>query len=99
MCDKELQEINIDTIKHLRYVDKTSVLAIRKDWLKRQRIQDKKDLKKQELRKHNFLWTKKGLCPNCKEHETIYKAKLCLKCYGRMLKNHRKKRKQHPARP
>jgi len=94
MGDNELEEINIDTIKHLRYVDKGQVLAVRREWLKRQRLQDKKDLRRQEGRKYNFFWAKQGLCPNCKEHEIIYKSKLCLKCYGKILKHQRKKRKE-----
>jgi hypothetical protein len=94
MDDNQLQEINIDTIKHLSWVDKGQVLLVRREWLKRQRTQDKKDLRKQEGRKHKFKWTKQGLCPNCKEHDIIYKSDYCMKCYGKILKKGRKKRKE-----
>jgi len=94
MGDNELEEINIDTIKHLDWVDKGQVLAVRREWLKRQRLQDKKDLRRQEGRKQKFYWTKKGLCYSCKEHDIIYKCDYCLKCYGKILKHQRKKRKE-----
>ena len=90
----EIQEVNVETIKNLSYNEKGTILSVRRDWLKRQRLQDKKDLRKQEMRKFNFFWNKQGLCPSCKEHEIIYKAKICLKCYGKMLKHQRKKSKK-----
>lgn len=91
MDENQLREINVETIKDLSNIDKGMVLSVRREWLKRQRLQDKKDLRRQEVIKHNFKWTSKGLCPNCKEHEIIYKSNYCMKCYGKILKLGRKK--------
>jgi hypothetical protein len=93
--DKQIQEINIDTIKNLSWIEKGQILLTRKEWLKKQRLQDKKDLRRQEKRKHDFKWTREGLCPNCKEHDIIFRTKLCLKCYGKILKIGRKRRKKN----
>jgi hypothetical protein len=91
MNEKEPAIIDIEYTRSLEPRARMICNIERQKWLKRQRKQDKKDLKKQIHLIDEFKWTKKGLCPACKEHEIIYKAKRCLKCYGKLLKKQRKK--------
>jgi hypothetical protein len=90
---KQLQEINIETIKGLSYSDRMKILTIRNDWLKRQRKQDKKEVSNRRARIYRktkvAFWKEQGLCPYCKEHDIIFKGGRCLKCYGTHIKRMR----------
>ena len=90
--NKELQEVNIETIKGLTYEQRMKVLIVRNDWLKRQRQQDRNEVigrKNRIYRRIMFnFWTKQGRCM-CKEHDIIFKSNKCLLCYGKDIKRHR----------
>ena len=91
-ANNQLQEINIETIRGLSYEDRLKVLIVRKDWLKRQRMQDRREVMGRMNRIYRRImfnfWIKQGRCL-CKEHDIIFKSNKCLLCYGRELKRRR----------
>ena len=91
--NNQLQEVNVDTIRGLSYSNRIKILITRAEWLKRQRKQDRLDIRRRETQKYKHLWTKQGLCPNCKEHEPIFKGGDCLKCYGTRIRSARARAK------
>lgn len=93
-ANNQLQEVNVDTIRGLSYSERMKILTTRAEWLKRQRLQDKKEIRRIELKKYKLIWANNGLCPNCKEHDPIFRAGDCLKCYGMRRKSARARDKK-----
>ena len=88
-----LQEVTIDVVDNLPPMEKSKVLAVRYDWLRRQRKQDKKEIATRKGRiyrtTHRKFWLEQGRCPQCEGHDIIFKAHKCLLCYGKDIKRHR----------
>lgn len=94
MSLNELEEINIDTLARLNFADREIIKATRREWIKRQRKQEKKEIEKIIRKKNDFFYTKNGLCWCCKEHEQIHKAKLCKKCWEKERERQKKRRQK-----
>jgi len=92
-------EVTADFTRSLPFRNRMRCLEERVKWLKRQRKQDKNNLRNQSEIIRRFEWTKKGLCHNCSEHNPIFNEKrgICKTCSDkekeRWRKNHEKKKK------
>lgn len=95
--DMQLQEVTQETVRGAGPY-RGFILQARQDWLKRQREQDKKEVKREYDKKQRMLCKHYGICITCQKR-TVEKGKshckLCIKVREEYeIRNARKKRKK-----
>lgn len=82
---KQLIEMNAEAVRKLSFMDRQEVLRVRKAWLKEQRENDVKEVRRREQKVKSFLLRKRNICRRCKKKEVTTLC-YCKECYEKYRK-------------